>query len=189
MIRYHQLHASGVDAELPAILEVYRAAFSPAPYFAGPAQLAHIRNVIPAHARRSGFRCVTAHDKTTSRLIGFAYGYTGARGQWWTDQVSSALARGERDQWLPGHFEFVELAVDPAFQGQGIGGRLHDLLIAGRTEGRALLSTIDQPTPARALYERRGWVTLRRNFHFAGGDKPYRIMGLRFGAPPGGGGR
>jgi len=105
------------------------------------------------------------------------------------DHVARALAGVESDRWLPGHFEFVELAVDPAFQRRGVGGCLHDLLIAGRTEGRALLSTIDQPTPALVLYERRGWVTLRRNFHFAGGDKPYRIMGLRFGAPPGGGGR
>ena len=189
MIAYEEVLPGEVAAQLQAFLDIYLAAFSPPPYHAGKAQLEHMRKAIPAQASRQGYRCVTARDRPGGGLIGFAYGYTGAKGQWWTDHVARALAGVESDRWLPGHFEFVELAVDPAFQRRGVGGCLHDLLIAGRTEGRALLSTIDQPTPALVLYERRGWVTLRRNFHFAGGDKPYRIMGLRFGAPPGGGGR
>ena len=189
MIAYEEVLPGEAAAQVQAFLDIYLAAFSPPPYHAGERQLEQLHNTIPAHAARPGYRCVIAREHSTGRPLGFAYGYTGAKGQWWTDQVAQASPSLERDRWLPGHFEFVELAVHPSHQRRGIGGCLHDRLIAGRSEGRALLSTIDEPTPALTLYERRGWVTLHRGLLFAGGDKPYRIMGLRLGGPPGGGGR
>ena len=59
-------------------------------------------------------------------LVGFAYGYVGERGQWWSDRVVEALPVAVTDVWVGGHFEFVELAVLPDYRGQGIGGLLHD---------------------------------------------------------------
>ena len=41
------------------------------------------------HAARAGFRLVLARED--GRLVGFAYGYTGERGQWWTDRAAEAL--------------------------------------------------------------------------------------------------
>ena len=53
-------------------------------------------------------------------LVGFGYGYTGALGQWWSDNVARALTAAQRAEWLdPPHFEIVELHVRPAYQRAG----------------------------------------------------------------------
>ena len=67
---------------------------------------------LPAHVGRDGFRCATL--RVGGRLAGFAYGYTGARGQWWSDQLAERAPQPIVDAWLGGHFDFVALAVDPA---------------------------------------------------------------------------
>ncbi len=51
------------------------------------------------HAARAGFRLARARDG--DRLVGFAYGYTGDRGQWWTDQAARVLPpRRPRPGWV-----------------------------------------------------------------------------------------
>ncbi|WP_372492658.1 GNAT family N-acetyltransferase [Microbacterium aurugineum] len=63
--------------------------------------------------------------------------------------------------WVGGHFEFVELAVTPEARGRGIGGQLHDALLANLDHRRALLATSSsQDDPAVRLYSSRGWVSL-----------------------------
>jgi ribosomal protein S18 acetylase RimI-like enzyme len=111
------------------------------------------------HCARAGFR-LTAAVSDAKGVIGFAYGYVGERGQWWPDQVTAALPAEVAEVWVGGHFEFVELGVLTAFRGQGIGGRLHDQLMAGTEQRRALLGTDDADSPAVALYTSRGWRKL-----------------------------
>ena len=49
------------------------------------------------------------------RIAGFAYGYDGARGHWWTEQVARSLSAAQRAEWLdPPHYEVAELHVLPA---------------------------------------------------------------------------
>ncbi len=79
------------------------------------------------------------------------------------------------------YFEVVELAVSPTVQGQGIGGRIHDMLLGGISHPRALLSTHAALTPARHMYDRRGWMVLRDSFFFPGTSDPFVIMGLELG--------
>jgi ribosomal protein S18 acetylase RimI-like enzyme len=110
------------------------------------------------HCARQEFRLVAAEDDGS--LVGFAYGYVGERGQWWSDRVVEALAPSVADVWVGGHFEFVELAVLPASRRRGIGARLHDALMSGTEHRRGLLSTDDSDTPARRLYASRGWTKL-----------------------------
>lgn len=110
------------------------------------------------HASRAGYRLAVAFDGST--VAGFAWGYLGQRGQYWTDLVCSALPPEVAGTWAGGHFEFVELAVLPAYRGRGLGSRLHDGLLAGVTQ-RGLLSTADDTDdPAVRLYLRRGWQKL-----------------------------
>ena len=51
---------------------------------------------------RSGFRLARAHD--ADALVGFAYGYTGEHGQWWTDNALKVLDPDTAEAWLGGHF-------------------------------------------------------------------------------------
>lgn len=110
------------------------------------------------HRSRPGYRLTLAHDG--ARLVGFAWGYTGERGQYWSDAIVRELG-SKADEWVDGHFEFVELAVIPEARQRGIGGQLHDALLADLDHRRALLATSrSSEDPAVRLYSSRGWVGL-----------------------------
>ncbi|WP_122939572.1 GNAT family N-acetyltransferase [Brachybacterium sp. EE-P12] len=110
------------------------------------------------HRTRAEFRLVTA--ELGGELAGFAWGYTGQRGQWWADRVAGVLGDAA-DAWVGGHWEFVELAVHPEHRRRGLGGLLHDALLEGLPHGRALLQTDEAPDGAgHSLYRRRGWQVI-----------------------------
>jgi ribosomal protein S18 acetylase RimI-like enzyme len=110
------------------------------------------------HRARADFRLVTA--ETDGHLGGFAWGYTGERGQWWADTIASALG-SEAEGWVGGHWEFVELAVRPEQRRRGLGGLMHDALLEGLPHERALLQTDAEPDSAgQRLYRRRGWQVI-----------------------------
>jgi len=122
------------------------------------------------HRSRPGYRLALAHD--ADRLVGFAWGYRGDRGEYWPSQVARALPE-VADEWIGDHFEFVELAVDSTVRGRGTGHRLHDALLDGVT-GRALLcTTSDDTDPGPRLYYSRGWRSLGPL------DADWQVMGLR----------
>ena len=111
------------------------------------------------HAARDGFRLVRAHDGPT--LVGFAYGYTGEVGQWWTDHARGVLAPEVARAWLGGHFEVVSLAVVADGRQRGTGRALLRLLVDGLPHDRLLLMTTADPAdPARRLYATEGWHVL-----------------------------
>lgn len=142
--------AAGLD---PEILDVWTAAF-------GDVEDAEEwrTSVWDRHRSRAGFRLVTARDG--ERMLGFAWGDTGERGQYWSDFISREVGSSV-DEWIGGHFEFVELAVMPDARGRGIGRRLHDALLADLPHERALLSTSARvDDPAVRLYASSGWASL-----------------------------
>jgi ribosomal protein S18 acetylase RimI-like enzyme len=81
------------------------------------------------HCARAGFRLARAHD--SDALVGFAYGYTGESGQWWTDNARRALDPAVADAWLGGHFELVSIGVLDTARGRGLGRRLLRELCTG----------------------------------------------------------
>jgi ribosomal protein S18 acetylase RimI-like enzyme len=113
---------------------------------------------LPTHAARDGFKLVTA--RSDGKLVGFAYGYTGQRGQWWSDRIAGAVTPELAAEWIGGHFEVVELAVLPEAQRQGVGTALMEALMAGLPNRRALLTTYADDRPAPRLYRRSGWQLL-----------------------------
>jgi len=177
-----QLGPDGVGPVEADIVDVYREAFGPAPYFEGDAEVRRFAcDALPRHVDRADFRLVIARDAGV--VVGFAYGYTGEPGQWWHDWVTAELGPSESAEWAEEAFEFVELAVRPSAQGRGTGGRLHDALLLGLDHRTALLSTLDEDTPARRLYRGRGWVSLREDLRVSGAGRPAALlMGLRLGS-------
>ncbi|MBO9625810.1 MAG: GNAT family N-acetyltransferase [Microbacterium sp.] len=135
------------------VWECYREVFSDAEDFDG-----WLAGMFDRHARREGHRLVVA--SVDDEIIGFAWGYVGEFGQYWTDLAASALPEPVSAAWLGGHFEFVELGVRPKLRGAGVGRALHDALLDG-VDRRALLSTADDDAdPAVQLYLRSGWRRL-----------------------------
>ena len=108
------------------------------------------------HVARDGFRLARAYDD--ERLVGFAYGYTGEFGQWWTDQAAQVLAPEVVAEWLGGHFDLVSLGVLEEARHRGVGGALLQEVTRDLPNPRwTLTTTADADDPARHLYAREGW--------------------------------
>ncbi len=172
------LSAAQVTLLVSQLSSVYRAAFAGEPYHRQAEEVAEFARALPAHTQRPDFRCVGALSVDSGEIVGFAYGYRSLPGQWWYDHVAHRLGSELAADWLADAFQVAEVAVMPAFQGKGVGGTLHDLLLTGRTQGRAVLSTLDAETAATRLYRRRGWQELLKGFQFPGVSRSYQIMGL-----------
>ena len=142
--------------DLDALAPVYAAAFAAPPYSEPDA--ADLLRRLPQHRDRRGFVLAVARDG--EQIVGFGYGYTGSRGEVWTERTAEALGPERAEQLLGGHFELVELAVLPDTQGHGIGAALLEALLAARPEPRALLQSHDGDTAAMRLYLRAGFERL-----------------------------
>jgi ribosomal protein S18 acetylase RimI-like enzyme len=118
-------------------------------------------------------------------LLGVAYGYPGAPGQWWQQQVVLGLQRGGSPpqaiaQLMNSYFELTELHIQPRAQGRGLGEALARRLLAGRREENVLLSTPEttgEPNRAWRLYRRLGFTDVIRRYHFAGDPREFAILG------------
>jgi ribosomal protein S18 acetylase RimI-like enzyme len=133
-----------------------------------------------AHMLRVDWRCVAALD-AEDRMIGIAYGYRGAAGQWWHEQVRRGIIERSgldlANQWLDDYFELTEVHVHPAAQGRGVGGGLLRRLLSEVVAGKVLLSTPEGPSRAWRLYYRMGFTDVLRNYRFTGDPRPFGVLG------------
>jgi len=126
-----------------------------------------------------------AAELADAPLVGVAYGYPGAPGQWWQQQVVLGLQRvgsppQQISQLMSSYFELTELHIHPRAQGRGLGEALARRLLAGRGEKYVLLSTPetnDEPNRAWRLYRRLGFTDIIRGYHFAGDPRAFAILG------------
>lgn len=126
----------------------------------------------PAHSAWPGFDAVAAWRG--DELIGFGYGHRNAAPSWWDDWVRPHLTAVGRADVLDGSFVVVQLDVAPAWHRNGIGRRLLNALLDGRREPRVLLTTQGGPNPARAFYERLGFVELTDSPRY--GDVSFLVL-------------
>jgi ribosomal protein S18 acetylase RimI-like enzyme len=127
----------------------------------------------------------SASELSDAPLLGVAYGYPGAPGQWWQQQVVLGMQRGglppqEIAQLMNSYFELTELHIHPRAQGRGIGEALARRLLAGRCERNVLLSTPEsngEANRAWRLYRRLGFNDIIRRYHFAGDPRAFAILG------------
>jgi ribosomal protein S18 acetylase RimI-like enzyme len=151
------------------------------------------------HIRRRGWQAVAAVEAAAAEgaeetgaaelgnapMLGVAYGYPGAPGQWWQQQVVLGLQRGGSPpqaiaQLMNSYFELTELHIHPRAQGRGIGEALARRLLADRSEENVLLSTPETtgvPNRAWRLYRRLGFTDVIRRYHFAGDPREFAILG------------
>jgi ribosomal protein S18 acetylase RimI-like enzyme len=179
-IRLVPWHPEDLTRRLDEVIAVYGQAMGYPPDL-----LEARRGYIAGHVHRAGFRAVASVDGS-GHLLGFGYGYTSGSGQWWHDQVRSALRRDARRVWLSDCFEVVELHVRPVAQGHGLGAAQLRALLGMATARTALLSTPEadeQRSRAWRLYRRFGFVDVLRDFMFPGDDRPFAILGRHLPLP------
>ncbi|MHC1561702.1 GNAT family N-acetyltransferase [Actinomycetospora sp. C-140] len=139
------------------------------------------------HSRRPGWHAVAAIGPDRS-LWGVAYGYPGARGQWWFEEVRRGLlAQGAEGRELAAailadYFELTELHVRPDVQGGGVGEALARRLLARPANRHVLLSTpetpgADDPNRAWSLYRRLGFSDVLRHHRFTSDPRPFAVLG------------
>lgn len=156
---------------LDEVLDVYCAAMG-YPRSAGRQR----KGYVVVHSERSGFRAIGTHDPTGA-VIGFAYGYRGAPGQWWHDEVRGGLSDEQADRWLADSFELCELHVRPDHQGHGLGHRLLAGLLEDCPQQTVVLSTPEGPSRAWRLYRRVGFTDVLRRHRFAGDNRDFAVLG------------
>ncbi len=130
------------------------------------------------HVARAGFRLARAYDAAGDggrRLVGFAYGYTGEHGQWWTDEATKVLTPDVAAEWLGGHFDLVSLGVLEEARGRGLGRTLLREVTRDLPNPRwTLMTSADAEDPARHLYASEGWQVIGPGF-----DEDQVFMGRR----------
>ena len=130
---------------------------------------------LPRHAARDDFTFLVARERKD--VVGFAYGYTGRYGQWWTDRVAKCLGDETRASWLdPPHLEVCELHVRPDRQRVGIGASLLGELLAAQPHDRVLLTANPAKAQPLPFYRKHGWEELAE-VTFGEGYPPYVLLG------------
>ncbi|CDN35806.1 MULTISPECIES: GNAT family N-acetyltransferase [Bacillus cereus group] len=128
------------------------------------------------HIEYTGFKGIVAINDE-NEVVGFTYGYRSIEGQYYNQLMREALHLEQVDEWLQDCFEFVELAVHPQYQNEGLGTKLHNELLEGLSNRTSVLTTQINNEQARSLYERLDWVNVLEPFHPSKNDVPYVIMG------------
>jgi GNAT superfamily N-acetyltransferase len=158
------------------LVDIYQAVFSQTPFYETLPDFLNFTGRISYHAHQSGFRCVVARAEKDPAVIGFVYGYAGQAGSWYYEQAAQRLNGDQMREYLGDYFEFAEMALLPAWQGQGLGGRLHDAILEGLDQHSACLATPEVETRALQLYRARGWVRLAGGITLPGTVLKYQMM-------------
>jgi GNAT superfamily N-acetyltransferase len=173
------LNADQTRPLIDEIIEVYQAAFSPAPYSETTPDFWNFAGRLSFYTQQPGFRCAVARPPGAERIVGFVFGYSGLTGSWFYNLALKHVSASLMGEYLDDFFEFAEFGLLPAWQRQGIGGRLHDTLLAGLGQRTACLLTPQVETNALHLYLKRGWVPLARAIELPNTPLPHQIMGLK----------
>ncbi len=156
-MEFRLLDPGATRALTGVLLALWQRAFAGPPYFVEPGDLPRVRGLFRRHLATPGFRAAVAFHRGVP--VGFAYGFPRRPGEPWTEEVAASLPPELRERWLREAFGFVEFAVDPAYQGLGVGSTLHDRLLASTDRPRAVL-TVHAHAPALRFYLHRGWRRL-----------------------------
>jgi GNAT superfamily N-acetyltransferase len=110
--------------------------------------------------RQPGF--ALAQARHGDFLVGYAAGMPlRPSTSWWRELTAPAPEDLTAEH--PGRtFALTELLVRGSWRRQGIGGELHDLILAGRSEERATLTVLPAAAAAQAAFRSWGWHKVAR---------------------------
>jgi GNAT superfamily N-acetyltransferase len=170
---------SGIASDLRAI---YLSALAQPPFCEGEEQADAFAAELADEVEEGGFRCCVA--LAGDEPVGFAYGcpaFTTEPEDAWTRELVGSVGPQVAERWIRAQFAFIWTAVRPQWQGHGLGGRLHDALLATAIQPRAWLVTYPFDCPAVRLYRSRGWIELGRGpLGMRSAERV--VMGLELGA-------
>ena len=141
------------------------------------------RSILAGHLDRDGLRAVAARE-SGGRLVGIAYGHVGDRGQWWHDQVRSALERElgaepRRALGARARSRSASCTCGRPSRAPGSAGSCSTGCSPARPR-RSRCSPPPTPRPGRAgFYRAGGWVDLVRRLRFPGDPRDFAVLGLR----------
>ncbi|CAM4291628.1 acetyltransferase [Bacillus manliponensis] len=126
------------------------------------------------HIGYEGFKGVAALNEE-GLLIGFSYGYTSLKGQFYHDLLKIALSEENNQHWLEDCFECVELSVHTDYRGKGLGTILHNILLENAPNKTSILTTQVDNDIARRMYNKLNWIDVKEPIY--PGETAYVIMG------------
>lgn len=171
-----------IEPELLATIQfLHNEVYAEPPYLEGPDEVAEFIAQWNRQVGLPGFGIVLAHDEADGNLVGFCFGLSlRPRTRWWKgllDPVDSSVTAED------GHrsFAIIELAVRATRRRRGIGRALHDALLTGCQQQRAVLLARPEALPAVAAYAKWGYHTHGR-LRPAPGAPVYLAMSRELGS-------
>lgn len=112
------------------------------------------------------FACVIGYDR--EQPVGYAYGAPLSPATTWWAKVAPPLPDAFTAETGHRTFALSELMVRSAWRGTGASRRIHDALVASRSEERVTLLVHKEHGKVRALYEGWGYRTVGEAVPFDG---------------------
>jgi len=175
--------AERAEVLLDPICRLYDEVFSASPFRWSEDESEHHRGMLSRLITEPTFGIATA--EAAGRLVGFAYGYTLTPATRWWQNFHQPLPADVSQEWQDRTFALIDLAVEAAWRGQGIGRRLVQCLLDDRSEERATLSVQPTAVDAQAFYARLGWQKVGRKEMPPGAVSPqFDVYVADLGAKP-----
>lgn len=145
-------------AQLGLVRDVYASVYAEPPYLEGPDDVADFVEGWPRRCAMPGFRLVLAFDHGS--VVGMAFGHQLPTGTGWWSGLQVDVLGDVVDEWPGRTFAVIELAVLGSHRRAGLGRKLHDALLAGRSEQRVTLLVRPEveARPAQVAYQRWGYT-------------------------------
>ncbi|WP_331738910.1 GNAT family N-acetyltransferase [Streptomyces sp. NBC_01276] len=142
----------------PMLLDVYAEVYEQAAESDPFAAVDRFAEGLDAWSRRPGWTCVVGYEG--DQAVGYAYGAPLPPAAPWWGRLLTAVPADFIQETGQRTYALSELMVRAPWRRTGTSRRLHDSLLAPRTEQRATL-LVDQDHPkVHLLYQSWGWTTL-----------------------------
>jgi GNAT superfamily N-acetyltransferase len=150
--------AAGHAGELE---DLHAEVYADSPYRQDAGQAAGFADRFRVQRRQPGF--TLAEARSGGYLVGYAYGLPLRPATSWWRYLTTPLP-GEATAERPGRtFALADLLVRAAWRRQGIAGDLHQAILRGRPEERAVAAVLPAAVPAQAAGQQWGWRKLARS--------------------------